>query len=345
MARTFSSVPDSSNQLAPGYATKIKYGKVPMLHVVDASNWMARAFFATQNANPYMRAADGTPTGGLRQFLVMAQTLINTAKADPNGCFIAFCFDPSGTQTWRYRAMSHFAEENKKSYLRQVFKKSHMYKGNRDKTKSSDMPIQMQLAREILAKAGYWVGLKAPYEADDLVGTIVHRFARDYLIKMYSRDKDYVQLVINKNVELIMQKQANSPERRFSHKTAKTFFGVPADRVIDMLALSGDGVDNVPGLPGIAEGTACKLINEWGSALGVQRAVRTGKIKSKAAWARALRGEIPHMPLELQLELVTIDKNVPRLPQSILGFAQKPSDDRELKRIKKRLSFSSMLHL
>lgn len=343
MTRSFETVP--TNQLAEGYATKIEYGDCPMLHVVDASNWMARAFFATQNAQPYLRAPDGTPTGGLRQFLVMAQTLINTAKKDPNGCFIAFCFDPSSSQTWRYRAMENFAAENKKSYLKKVFKKSAMYKGNRDRTKSSDMPIQMELARKILADAGYWVGLKAPYEADDLVGTIVYRFAPDFLIKMYSRDKDYVQLVINKNVELIMQKQANSPERRFNHKTAKKFFGVPANRVIDMLALSGDSVDNVPGFPGIAEGTACKLINQWGSALEVQRAVRSGRIKSNAAWARAMRNEIAHMPLDLQLELVTIDLNVPRLPKLITDFAQKPSNDRELKKIKKRLAFSQMLHL
>lgn len=343
MPRSFESIDD--NQLAEGYATKIKFGKLPMLHIVDASNWMNRAFFATQNNNPYMRAPDGTPTGGLRQFLIMAQTLINTAKQDPNGCFIAFCFDPPSKSTWRYRALEHFAAEHKKSYLKQVFKKSFMYKGNRDRTKALDMPVQMDLAREILSLAGYWVGRKSPYEADDLVGTLVYRFYRDFLIKMYSRDKDYVQLVIHKHIELIMQRQANSPEQRFDHKTAKNFFGVPANRVRDMLALSGDSVDNVPGFVGLGEKTAREFINQYGSALELQRAVIDGRCKSKAHWAKQLRGEVPHMPLDLQMELVTIDLNVPTLPKSITGFAQKTSNDKALKKIKKQLGFTKLLHL
>lgn len=343
MPRTFESV--DTNQLSEGFATKIKFGKLPMLHIVDASNWMNRAFYATQNAEPYMRAPDGTPTGGLNQFLTMVQTLISTIKQDPNGCFIAFCFDPPSKSTWRYRAMEHFAAENKKSYVKQVFKKSNMYKGNRDRTKALDMPVQMDLAREILSAAGYWVGRKAPYEADDLVGTLVHRFYHDFLIKMYSRDKDYVQLVIHKHVELIMQRQANSPEQRFNHKTAKNFFGVPANRVRDMLALSGDAVDNVPGFIGLGEKTARDLINQYGSALELQRAVRDGRCKSQAYWAKQLRGEVPHMPLELQMELVTIDLNVPTLPKTITGFAQKPSRDKYLKKLKKQLDLRHMLHL
>ena len=343
MSRSFETI--NKNPLPDVYATKIEFGKLPMLHVIDASNWMARAFFATQNAEPYLRAPDGTPTGGLKQFLTMAQTLISTIEKDPRGTFIAFCFDPSSKETWRYRAMEHFASENKKSYMKKVFRLSHDYKGNRDRTKSSDMPVQMQLAREILAAAGYWVGLKAPYEADDLVGTIVYRFYRDYLIKMYSRDKDYVQLVLNKNVELIMQRQSNSPEQRYDYKTAQNFFGVPANRVRDMLALSGDGVDNVPGFSGMGEKTAAGLINQYGSALELQAAVRSGRCKSKAAWAKQLRGELPHMPLELQLELVTIDLNVPKLPKTIDGFAPRQSNDKLLRKYKKQLGFSQMLHL
>ncbi|QQO90151.1 putative DNA polymerase I [Erwinia phage pEa_SNUABM_5] len=344
MPRSFESVGKTS-PVGEVYATKIKFGKKPMLHVVDASNWMARAFFATQNAEPYARGPDGTPTGGLNQFLSMAQTLIDTISKDPNGCFIAFCFDPSSKETWRHRAMSQFASENKKSYMKKVFRLSHDYKGNRDRTKSLDLPVQMALAREILQRAGYWVGLKAPYEADDLVGTIVYRFCPDYLIKMYSRDKDYVQLVFNKNVELIMQRQSNSKEQRYDHKTAKNFFGVPADRVRDMLALSGDAVDNVPGYSGMGEKTARDLINQYGSALELQQAVISGKCKSKAAWAKQLRGELPHMPLDLQLELVTIDLNVPKLPKTIEGFAPRKSDDKALRKFKKELGLSRLLHL
>lgn len=322
---------------------KIKYGKQPMLHIVDASNWMCRAYFAAQKNPTY--AKDGTPTYGLRQFMSMAKDLIDIAAKDPNGAYIAWCFDPSSSATWRYRVLQQWAAERKKKYVKQVFKKSSDYKGNRDRSTTLELPIQMELARQILQMAGYYVGLKAPYECDDLVGTLSDRFKHDYLIKLYSRDKDYVQLVDHKNVELIMQAQSNAPERRFTLKTAKGFFGVPSDRVIDMLALSGDSVDNVPGIPGIGEKTAAEFINKFGGAIELRDALMDGRLKSKAGWAKALTGEIPSMDIELQMELVTIDRNVPTLPRSLDAFAPSRPDIKALKATKKRLALPQLLHV
>lgn len=322
---------------------EIKYGKRPMLHIVDASNWMCRAYFATRDNPVY--APDGTPVYGLRQFLFMVQDLIDIAAKDPNGAYIAFCFDPSSNQTWRYRAIQNWASGQKKKFIRSVFKKSSDYKGNRDRTQTQELGVQMTLARQILELAGYYVGLKVPYECDDLVGTLSHRFKHNYLIKLYSRDKDYVQLVDHKNVELIMQAQSNALERRFDFKTAKGFFGVPADRVIDMLALCGDGVDNVPGIPGIGEKTAIEHINRHGGALEFRDALLSGKIKSNAGWAKALRSEIPSMDLELQMELVTICRNVPGLPRSLEHFAPRRPDVKALKAVKKRLNLTKLLHV
>lgn len=322
---------------------KIKYGKKPMLHVVDASNWMCRAYFATQKSPTY--AKDGTPTYGLRQFLYMVKDLIDIAAKDPNGAYLAFCFDPSSSDTWRYRAIQQWAAEHKKKYIRQVFKKSSDYKGNRDRTQTVELGPQMTLAREILQMAGYYVGIKKPYECDDLVGTLCDRFKHDYLIKLYSRDKDYVQLVDHKNVELIMQAQSNAPERRFDFKTAQGFFGVPANRVIDMLALCGDGVDNVPGIPGLGEKTSIELINKWGGALGIRDALLSGKLKSNAGWAKALTMQVPAMDIELQMELVTIDRNVPCLPRNIEAFAPSRPDIKALKATKKRLALPQLLHV
>lgn len=322
---------------------KIKYGKQPMLHVVDASNWMCRAYFATQKNPTY--AKDGTPTYGLRQFMYMVKDLIDIAAKDPNGAYLAFCFDPSSNETWRYRAVQQWAAENKKKFVRQVFKKSSDYKGNRDRTQTQELGPQMALAREILQMAGYYVGLKRPYECDDLVGTLSDRFKHDYLIKLYSRDKDYVQLVDHKNVELIMQAQSNAAERRFTLKTARGFFGVPPNRVIDMLALSGDTVDNVPGIPGIGEKTAAEFINRFGGALELRQALLDGELKSNASWAKALTGQIPSMDIELQMELVTIDRNVPTLPKSIDAFVPSRPDIKALKAVKKRLELPHLLHV
>lgn len=322
---------------------KIKYGKQPMLHVVDASNWMCRAYFATQKNPTY--AKDGTPTYGLRQFLYMVKDLIDIAAKDPNGAYLAFCFDVSSESTWRYRAMQQWAAEHKKKYIRQVFKKSSDYKGNRDRSLTKELGVQMALARDILQMAGYYVGMKSPYECDDLVGTLSDRFKWDYLIKLYSRDKDYVQLVNHKNVELIMQAQSNAAERRFTFKTAKGFFGVPPDRVIDMLALSGDSVDNVPGIPGIGDKTAAEFINRFGGAVELRDALLSGEMKSNAGWAKALTMKAPSMDIELQMELVTIDRNVPGLPRKIEAFAPGRPDIKALKATKKRLALPQLLHV
>lgn len=333
MSRSFNSVDKSK--------PKIKYGKVPTLHVVDASNWMYRAYFATlQNG---MTAPDGTPTGGIKQFLTMIEDLLRQIEKDPNGAYIAVCFDPSSKSTWRYKAMTQWQSEQKKKYVKQVFPKSADYKGNRDKTKQSNLPQQMQFAIEILRHAGIWVGLKAPYEADDVVGTLSHRFCRRFKVKLYSRDKDYVQLVDHPNVELIMQKQANSEERRFDLTNVGQFMGVPVERIVDFLALAGDSADNVPGVPGISDGLAAKFINEYGSAKKFQRAAQSHK--SNAKWRRALCGEIPMMDLDMQIELVTIDRNVPTLPRNIEAFGIKTANKKALTKIKKRLGFRSLIGL
>lgn len=322
---------------------KIKYGKKPMLHIVDASNWMCRAYFATQKSPTY--AKDGTPTYGLRQFLNMAKDLIDIAAKDPNGSYIAFCFDPSSSDTWRFRAIQQWTADKKKKYIKQVFKKSSDYKGNRDRTTTQELGPQMLLARQILEQAGYYVGLKKPYECDDLVGTLSDRFKNDFLIKLYSRDKDYVQLVDHKNVELIMQAQSNAAERRYDYKTARDFFGVPVDRITDMLALAGDTADNVPGIPGLGEPTAAKLINQYGGALELRDAILSGEIKSKAGWAKALTMQQPAMEIELQMELVTIDRNVPTLPRNIKAFAPKVPNLKALRATKKRLGLRHLLHV
>ncbi|WOL24593.1 exonuclease [Yersinia phage fHe-Yen9-02] len=323
---------------------KKKGDDTPTLHIVDGSNWMCRAYFATQHAVPYLTAPDGTPTGGIKQFLNMVETLYAQTIREETGSFIAICFDPSSSDTWRYRAIQQWVGENSKKFVRAVYVKSADYKGNRDRTKTSDLPIQMELSRKILDKAGFWICVKAPYEADDVVGTLSHRFSNmGYKVKLYSRDKDYVQLVDNPNVELIMQKQANAPERRFTHKNVEEFVGVPANRITHYLALAGDNADNVPGVPGIADGYAAKFIREYGSIKKFCLAAKT--IKSTAKWKKALTGELPMMDLALQLELVTIDRNVPGLPKELEAFRVKESDDKYLKKMKKRLALRSIFHI
>lgn len=239
--------------------------------------------------------------------------------------------------------MTQWRATQPKNVIKAVFPKSADYKGNRDRTKTSDLPAQIQLSMEILKAAGFCVLVKKPYECDDIIGTLSTRFSRNYSVNIYSSDKDFAQLLDNPNVRLIRQKQANLPERITTQKNVSEVFGVEHGSIVCKLALCGDGVDNVPGVPGIADKTASKLLAEYGSAKNLQKQV--ANIKTNAAWKKALLGEKPMMDLDLQLELVTIDRNVPTLPKSITAFRVGESDDKALRKYKKYLRMDSLFHV
>lgn len=341
MSRSFNSVSDDNvsvpkiNALTP----KVKFRKLPILHAFDASNWMCRAYFVAQNNPKRLTAPDGTPTGGVYIFLNMVEAMVQQLRKDPNGAYMAMCFDGRSKGTWRHRAMVQWATENPAA-VSQVFPKSENYKGNRDRTKTPDLPVQMALAQEILQAYGIWAKFKSPYEADDILGTLSTRFSKTCFVDIYTRDKDCLQLVDNPRTQLIMAAQSNAKEKRFVKKNVPDHFGVPHNRIVDYLAMCGDTSDNVPGLPGVSDGTALKLLKEYGSLDNLIKMAPT--IKSNAKWKKALVGDIPWMDMDLQKELVTIDRNVPTLPKNLSAFRIGEPDVKAIKDIKKRLNFKKL---
>jgi len=324
----------------------VEFRKQPTLHVFDASNWVCRAYFVSQLQKKILTAPDGTPTGAVYIFMNMVEAMLNQIRKDPKGAYMAWCFDGRAHQTWRYRAIQQWASDKDKKYLEAVFPKktSGDYKGTRDRSKTADLPIQLDLAQEILQAYGIWAERKSPYEADDIAGTLAHRFSKQKVfVDLYTRDKDYLQLVINKMVRIIMAAQANAPEKRYTHKNVHEHFGIPFGNIVDYLAMCGDSTDNIPGLPGVGEGTAVSLIKEYGSLENLVAAAKT--IKSGARWKKALTGDYPCMDLGLQKELVTIDLNVPRLPKNLSAFEIKSPDMKAIKDIKKRLKFKRIFDI
>lgn len=343
MARSFKKVATTEKE-TPFYYKDLNKRKLPTLNLIDGNNWACRAYYAAQH-RVVLSKKEKKPIQGVAVWVSMIKSFLkNVAENDRHELHAGFCFDPKSNTTWRYRAQEQWVEENeedaKKIFVKAGKPKSPYYKGTRDRDKNPDMPYQIDLMRTITELNGFTVLRKAPYECDDLVGTIATHFARLGIcyVDMYSVDKDYFQLIINKYVRLIMQEQQNRAAEAYGVKNAKNYFGIRPDQLIDFLAMSGDGVDNVPGLPGCANGTAVKLLTEWESFDNLM--ANLDSIKGKAAWIKGLKGEIPIMDMELQRELVTITTNVPRMPKKLELFKRGTPDKAGLNKLKKELGIN-----
>jgi DNA polymerase-1 len=201
------------------------------LVLVDAANCLYRAFFAL----PPLRASDGTPTGALHGFTQMLRKVMREERPDA----MAVVFDARGP-----------------SFRREMYGD---YKATRD-AQPEDLTLQFPLAREIAEVSGIPV-LEVPgFEADDVIATLVSHAPPDAEVVIVSTDRDLMQLVGERVVLLDTMR-----ERRIGPAEVEERFGVPPSKVLDVRALVGDTTDNIPGVKGIGEKGAAKLIQEWGS--------------------------------------------------------------------------------
>lgn len=340
MARSLSKVAKEAKEV-PFYYKDLVKRKVPTLNLIDSNNWGCRAYFAAMGRQILSKKSKQPIQGVVIWVSMIKSFLANVSEHSKFEPYVGFCFDPKSDTTWRYRAQEQWAQANKKD-AKVIFSKkgksfSPMYKGTRDRGKYPDIGFQIDLMRHITELNGFTVLRKAPYECDDLIGTLATRFglSGECFVDMYTVDKDYFQLIVSKYIRLVMQEQQNREAQAYTIKNAKDYFGIRPDQLIDFLAMSGDGADNVPGIPGIADGTAAKLLNQYDSFENLLANI--DGIKSKAVWAKALRGEVPLMDMDFQRELVTITKNVPTLPKDLSAFKRGEPDRKALAKLKKEL--------
>ncbi len=169
-----------------------------------------------------------------------------------------------------------------------------------------DMVPQLGRLREVLELMQIPVLELEGYEADDLIGTIATQAAKGGCeAVLVTGDKDYMQLV-NDLVTLLNPKRAGEPSERLDRAGVEEKFGVPPEKVIEVLALMGDNSDNVPGVTGIGPKTALKLILEHGSLDGVYDNVES--VKSIGIREKLIRDKDQAY---LSHKLVTIDLDVP----------------------------------
>ena len=206
--------------------------------LVDGNNLMFRSYYATAYTGSVMRNKEGFPTNALYGFVNMMNKIIS----EENPKYIAVAFDVGKT----------FRHSNYEGY-----------KGGRDET-PEDLKMQFPVAKEILTLMGIKY-LECPgYEADDIIGTLSKMVDKndDFIATIVSSDKDLLQL-ISSDVEVKLLKQKDYI--RMNRDTFFETYGIEPIRMIDLKSLMGDPSDNIPGVKGIGEKTALKLLQQYES--------------------------------------------------------------------------------
>ncbi len=245
------------------------------LYLIDGSSYLYRAYFAIKR----LSSPSGFPTNAIYGFTQMLLKLVK----DHQPQHLAVVFDV-GRVTFRTELYS-------------------AYKANREEM-PADLRQQVGPIRDLVRAFNIPVVELAGYEADDLIGTLAARWeAKGGTVVVVTGDKDLMQIVTERTTLLDTMKNTSSAIPQVQER-----FGVGPDGVIDILGLAGDSSDNIPGVPGIGEKTAIKLIQEFGSmdALLERAAEVPGKTGEKlrefseqARLSRVLATIIKDVPYEL----------------------------------------------
>ena len=284
------------------------FGKGHHLHLIDGSAFIFRAYHALP---PLTRKSDGLPVGAVAGFCNMLQRYVENNTGPDAPTHVAVIFDHSG-----------------KTFRNDMY---DLYKANRSATPEDLIP-QFPLTRA--ATRAFNVACKEVegFEADDIIATLACR-AREAggACTIISSDKDLMQLVGGGVVMLDAMKNKVIDRDGVVEK-----FGVAPERVVDVQALAGDSVDNVPGAPGIGIKTAALLINEYGSL--EELLDRAGEIKQPKR-RESLMDNRPQ--IELSKQLVQLDCNM-ELDFSIEDLEVRDPDPRELMAFVAEMEFRTL---
>lgn len=245
------------------------------LIAIDGNSLMYRAFYAL----PEMTNKQGAPTGALHGFLGM---LIKLIGMEPSHMLVAF--DMPG-KTFRHESYGD-------------------YKAGRRETPDA-LKAQMPVIKQLLANMGI-AAIECPrYEADDILGTFAKRAScMGMSALLVTGDRDALQL-IDDNVHVLMTKRGISETVEYDVDTLKRDYGVEPARMVDLKALMGDSSDNIPGIKGIGEKTALKLLQKYGDL----ETVLANAQSEKGALGRKLTEGVDSAKMSYRLGL--IETNAP----------------------------------
>ena len=292
-------------------------------------SFIFRAYHAMQRSRP-MSTREGLPTAAIYVFVNMIKKL----RQDFSPLYFAAVFDVSGAvfRDERARTMGPLRKWDSKtqSFLDVSYEG---YKANRA-SMPEDLARQIPYIRRALDALRIPILEAIGFEADDVIGTLAREAAeRGHEVFIVSGDKDMMQLV-TPHVKIL-----NPQKDNLILDPAKVIevLGVPPDKVIDVMALRGDTVDNIPGAPGIGDKGSVDLILEFGSVEAVLDRAAEVKRKSYRESLEQNRGAVL-----LSKELVTIDCHVP-LALELSTMETQPPDIEACRELFTELEFTSML--
>lgn len=277
--------------------------------LVDGNNLLFRSYYATAYTGNVMKNSKGFPTNALFGFINMIEKIVE----EENPIYMIVAFDKGKT----------FRHEEYKDY-----------KGGRNKT-PDDLIKQMPLAREVLNYMGIKYYEIDNYEADDIIGTFSQYCNKDknYEGTIISSDKDLLQLITDDvNIKLLKMKDYI----RYDKESFKQDYGIEPIKIIDLKALMGDASDNIPGVKGIGEKTALKLLQTYDSLDGIYS--NLDKIAEKTREKLIEDKENAY----LSYHLATIVKDVP-MDINIGDIRIKEKDYLKLNKLYEELEFFSFL--
>jgi DNA polymerase-1 len=300
----------------------------PPVFLLDAMSFIFRAYHAMQRSRP-MSTRSGLPTAATYVFVNMIKKL----RQDFAPKYFAAVFDVSGEvfREERARTMGPLRKWNSKS---QSFDEVS-YEGYKAKRESmpEDLRRQIPYIRRALEALRIPILEAEGFEADDVIGTLAREAAEhEHEVFIVSGDKDMMQLV-SAQVKVLNPQKDNlilDPAK------VEEVLGVPPGKVVDVMALRGDAVDNIPGAPGIGDVGSVKLIKRFGSVEAVLDSFAEigGKVGESLRQNRDA--------VLLSKELVTIDCRVP-LELDLHAMETQPPDLEAARALFTELEFTSML--
>ena len=277
--------------------------------LVDGNNLLFRSYYATAYNGNFMKNSKGFPTNALFGFTNM----INKIVLEEKPVYMIVAFDKG--KTFRHNEYSE-------------------YKGGRIET-PDELKLQFPVAKELLEAMGIKYYEIDNYEADDIIGTFAEYCNKDerYEGLIISSDKDLLQL-ISDDVEMKLLKQKDYI--RYNKTSFIEEYGITPDKIVDLKALMGDSSDNIPGVKGIGEKTALKLLREYKSLDGIYENLdkQTNSIKNKL--------ETDKENAYLSHHLATIIKDVP-VEINLEDIKYRNKDHKKLDELYENLEFYSFL--
>ena len=325
---------DAANTAAPDASPsaqkpKIVPSEAGCIFLIDTMSFIFRAYHAMARQRG-MSTKTGLPTAATYVFVNMLRKL----RDDFSPEYLAAVFDVAAP-TFRDQQAEGLTSVRRFDLKTQTFQEIEYqgYKANR-KEMPGDLAQQLPYIRRALEAYRIPILELGGYEADDVIGTLARKaVAKLYSVYVVSSDKDMLQLVNDRVLVL------NPPKDNLICDAAKVeeILGVPPERVVDVMALRGDSIDNIPGAPGIGDKGSVDLIKRFGS---VEQALDRAAEVEKKTYRESLQNNRDN--ILLSKKLVTIDCNVP-IELNVNAMKVGEPDVESLRGLFTELEFTSLL--